>query len=231
MKNPHDKSEYVKVDKTDGTASDVQSPQEAPEKQKKQKYSGAYYYVEKDEKTLATASFARTSLTIVAFLLQMVTLLLPEQAGAIYVSKHVASYALIYVFVTIFGMLCVSIWLMVMNQIRYKIQKRIIAEHAPKNGFKKRAYFGQELYMAILAAMTVFYLSFVCIRFDGWGLGAFFISLFSLAAAVVARQITHITLRDAELIRNAECRMQNDDGQAERDNATEAGENSEADAE
>lgn len=204
MKNPHEKSEYVKMDENgeNGAAvSDVQSPQETrTEKQKKQKYSGAYYYVDKDEKTLATVTFIRTTLTIVAFLLQMVTLLLPEQAGAMYVSKHVASYALLYVAVTIFGMLFVSIWLMIMNQIRYKIQKRITAEHAPKKGFKNRAYFGQELYMAVLAAMTVFYLSFVCIRFDGWGLGAFFLSLLSLAAAVVARQITHLTLKDAELI-------------------------------
>ena len=202
MKNPHDKSEYVKVDESADSAETTQetnSPQK-PEKQKKQKYSGAYYYVDKDERTLATASFARTSLTIAAFLLQMITLLLPGQDGAMYVSKHVASYALIYVFVTIFGMFIGSIWLMIMNQIRYKITKRIVAEHAPKNGFKKRAYFGQELYMAILSVMTVFYLTFVCIRFDGWGLGAFFISLVSLAAAVAARQITHITLKDAELI-------------------------------
>ena len=195
MKNPHEQSEYVKVDEQS-----PELPQEKPEKKDKKKYSGAYYYVDKDEKTLATMSFVRTLLTTGAFLLQLVTLLMPGQAGAMYVSKHVASYALIFVFVAFFGMFCVSIWLMIMNQLRYKIQKRIIAEHAPKNGFKKRAYFGQELYMAILAAMTVFYLSFVCIRFDGWGLGAFFISLFSLAAAVAARQITHLTLKDAELI-------------------------------
>ncbi|MCH5154825.1 MAG: hypothetical protein J1F71_06395 [Clostridiales bacterium] len=213
MKNPHEQSEYVKVNENGEigeTAPELQSPKEKqPEKQKKQKYSGAYYYVEKDERTLATMSFVTKTLTIAAFLLQMVALLLPGQAGAMYVSKHVASYGLMYVFVTVFGMFCVSVWLMIMNQIRYKIQKRIIFEHAPKKGFKNRAYFGQELHMAVLSVMTVFYLSFVCIRFDGWGLGVFFISLVSLAAAVAARQITHITLKDAELIRNETATEQN----------------------
>ena len=206
MKNPHEQSKYVKMDEDeqDAEKAQTQAPQQEqpPEKPKKQKYSGAYYYVDKDEERLSLMSFTKTTLTIIAFMLQLITLLLPEQAGAIYVSKHIASYGLIYVLFTLFGMFCVSVWLMVMNQIRYKIQKRIVAEHAPKNGFKKRAYFGQELYMAVLSVMTVFYLSFVCIRFDGWGLGSFFISLVSLAAAVAARQITHITLRDAQLIKN-----------------------------
>ncbi len=191
MKNPHSKSDYVKVD-TD----------KQPEKtdRKKAKLSGAYYYVDKDVERLATMSFARTALTIIAFLLQIVVLLFPEQAGAMYVSKHIASYGLLYVFCTFFGMFAVSIWLIVMNQIRYKITKRIPVERAPKNGFKRRAYFGLELHMAVMAVMTAFQLSFVCIRFDGWGFGAFFVSLLSLAAAVAARQITHLTLRNAELI-------------------------------
>lgn len=216
MKDPHNQSEYVKLD-DNATAESPQTAQDetAQKKQKKPKYSGAYYYVNKDEDKLATMSFAKTSLTIIAVLLQLVVLLLPEQAGAIYVSKHVSSYGLIYVLFTIFGMFCVSIWLIIINQIRYKIAKRIPVEHAPKNGFKKRAYFGQELYMAVLSVMTVFYLSFVCIRFDGWGLGSFFISLASLGAAVAARQITHLTLKDAELIGNPESGVQNDDENAE----------------
>lgn len=210
MKNPHDKSEYVKVDdkapeqplsaESDGAAEQSGKV----EKKKTSKYSGAYYYVDKDEKRLATISFVRTSLTILAFLLQLVALIFPEQAGAMYVSKHIGSYGLFYVVFTVLGMFCVSIWLMVMNQVRYRIAKRIIAEHAPKNGFKNRAYFGQELYMAVLSIMAAFQLSFVCIRFDGWGLGAFFVCLASLGAAVAARQITHITLKDAQLIQNAE---------------------------
>ncbi|MDE6294318.1 MAG: hypothetical protein K2L88_06845, partial [Clostridiales bacterium] len=215
VKNPHEQSEYVKVDEPDTSADGVtenaeQSPAtdeyaEPTKKAKaKKKLSGAYYYVDKDEERLAAMSFARTTLTIIAFLLQMVALLFPEQAGAMYVSNHIASLGLFYVLFTIFGMGCVSIWLMVMNQIRYKIQKRIVAEYAPKNGFKNRAYFGQELYMASMAVMAVFQLSFVCIRFDGWGLGAFLVCLASLAAAVAARQLTHITLKDAELVQNAE---------------------------
>ncbi len=221
MKNPHDKSEYVNMndnaaeqaepqnDEATPVAEQVVNNAESAEKnnepeksarKKKPKYSGAYYYVDKDEKTLATRSFVRTLLTTVAFLLQLVALIFPEQAGAMYVSKHIGSYGLLYVVFTVFGMFGVSIWLMVMNQIRYKITKRITAEHAPKKGFKNRAYFGQELYMAMLAVMAAFQLSFVCIRFDGWGLGAFFVCLASLGAAVAARQITHATLKDAELI-------------------------------
>ncbi|MCH5156008.1 MAG: hypothetical protein J1F69_05310 [Clostridiales bacterium] len=215
MKNPHNQSEYVKMD--EAPAAPQPQDGQTTKKQKKPKYSGAYYYVDKDEAKLATMSLAKTSLTIIAFMLQVVTLLLPEQAGAIYVSKHIASYGLIYVLFTIFGMFCVSVWLMVMNQIRYKIAKRIVAEHAPKNGFTRRSYFGQELYMAVLSVMAAFQLSFVCIRFDGWGLGAFFICLASLGCAVASRQITHITLRDAQLIKNEEYTKQNEDEPAEQE--------------
>ncbi len=206
MKNPHDKSEYVKVDdkapeqpqQQEAAEQDGQNVEKS-EKQKMPKYSGAYYYVDKDEKRLATMSLIRTSLTILAFMLQMIALTFPEQAGAMYVSNNIASYGLFYV-VLLFVIFIASIWLMVMNQIRYKITKRITAEFAPKNGFKNRAYFGQELYMALTAVMAAFQLSFVCIRFDGWGLGEFFVCLASLGAAVAARQITHVTLKDAELI-------------------------------
>ncbi|MDE7107044.1 MAG: hypothetical protein K2O39_01840, partial [Clostridiales bacterium] len=105
MKNPHDKSEYVKVDdkapeqpltpdgdgaaEQDGQNVDATERVEKTEKGKKPKYSGAYYYVDKDETRLATMSFLRTSLTILAFILQMVALIFPEQAGAMYVSKHI----------------------------------------------------------------------------------------------------------------------------------------------
>ncbi|MDE7406049.1 MAG: hypothetical protein K2M89_04180 [Clostridiales bacterium] len=214
MKNPHNKSEYVKVDdkvsaeqplsaESEAAEHDGQKVEKIDEKKKTPKYSGAYYYVDKPEPKLVTMSFAQKSLTIAAFMLQMVALIFPEQAGAIYVSKHIGSYGLFYV-VFVFVMFVASIWLMVMNQIRYKITKRIAAEHAPRKGFKNRAYFGQELYMAVLAVMAAFQLSFVCIRFDGWGLGAFFVCLASLGAAVAARQITHVTLKDAQLIQNAE---------------------------
>lgn len=211
MKNPHDKSEYVKVD--DSAESVPQEavqeqpapaePTEAPKKETKDKppkFSGAYYYVDKDERKLASMSFARTALTIASFLLQVTALFMPEQAGALYVSDHVTSYALIYAMVVIFGVGCVSLWLMVMNQIRYKFAKRITYEYAPRKGFKNRAFFGLELHMGIMAAMAFFHLTFVCIRYDGWGLGAFFISLASLGASVAAREITHQTLKDAVLI-------------------------------
>lgn len=205
MKNPHDKSEYVKVDDgadsvPQGTTQEPAEPSENSKKDKPAKFSGAYYYVDKDERKLASMSFARTSLTIASFMLQMIALLMPEQAGAIYVSHHVTSYALIYSMVVIFGVGCVSLWLMVMNQIRYKFAKRITYEYAPRKGFKNRAFFGLELHMGVMAAMAAFHLTFVCIRYDGWGLGAFFISLASLGASVAAREITHQTLKDAEFI-------------------------------
>lgn len=209
MKNPHEQSEYVKVDEpeiagedaaeTESSAAEENVTTPKKGKEKKAKFSGAYYYVNKDEQHLATMSFARTMLTIIAFMLQIVVLLFP-QAGTAYVSEHVASLGLFYVLFVIFGMGCVSIWLMIMNQVRYKIQKRIVAERAPKNGFKKRAYFGQELFMASMAIMAAFQLSFVCFSFDGWGLGGFFICLASLGAAVAAREVTHRTLKDAELV-------------------------------
>lgn len=212
MKNPHERSEYVKVDEPENTSADSASENaeqtpaavvnaETPkkEKKKKAKLSGAYYYVDKDEQHLATMSFARSSLTLIAILLQMVVLLFP-QAGTKYVNDHVASLGLFYVLFVIFGMGCVSIWLIIMNIFRYKIQKRIVAEYAPKNGFKNRAYFGQELFMASMAIMAAFQLSFVCFKFDGWGLVGLFLCLASLGAAVAARQITHLTLKDAELI-------------------------------
>lgn len=230
MKDPHNSTKYVQVDKKDdeptpnaSDAPDAESPADGqvppPEqngKTKKPKFSGAYYYVDKDEQKLATASFARTTLTIIAFMLQVVALLFPEQAGAIYVSKHIASYGLIYVLFTVFGLVGVSIWLMITNQFVYKIAKRIPVERAPKHGFTRRAFFGQELYIAVNAAMSVFQLSFVCIRFDGWGLGAFFVCLAALAAAVAARQVTHLTLKDAELIPAPDGEaIEKDDGSAE----------------
>ncbi len=217
MKNPHDVSTYSTVDEepnktetpdaaetpetveTPETAEAVDKPAEKRKKQKRE-LSGAYYYVEVDAQKLATASFARTALTVIAFLLQLTVQIMPIQAGAEYVSKHISSYAFFYMLFTIFGVGVVSIWLCIMNIVRYKFVKRIPVEHAPKGGFQKRAYFGAELYMAVNAVMLVFQLSFVCIKYDGWGLAGLFITAAALAAAVAARQVTHLTLRHSEHI-------------------------------
>ena len=211
MKNPHDVSTYSTVDEepnktetpeTAETTETTEATNEPAEKRKKQKreLSGAYYYVDVDAQKLATASFARTALTVIAFLLQLTVQMMPIQAGAEYASKHISSYAFFYMLFIIFGIGVVSIWLFVMNIVRYKFDKRIPVERAPKGGFKKRAYFGAELYMAVNAVMLVFQLSFVCIKYDGWGLAGLFITAAALAAAVAARQVTHLTLRHSELI-------------------------------
>lgn len=193
MKNPHDKAEYKKVD--------GEKPKETTETSStpKSKFSGAYFYVNVDDKKLAEMSFARTLLTVIAFLLQIVALMLP-QSGYAYVTDHYPSYAYAYVLFTLFGMIGVSFWLFVMNQVRYKFIKRIPEERAPRGGFKHRAYFGAELYMAVNAAMFVFELSFVCMSYNGAGLGALFVCAAATAASVAARQITHLTLKNSEYI-------------------------------
>lgn len=204
MKDPHDVSTYKTVDEPPEPVETTETPetQTPTDKHKKQKreLSGAYYYVDVDAQKLATASFTRTTLTVIALLLHLVVQIMPIQAGADYVSKHISSYALFYVLFTIFGIGVVSVWLCIMNIVRYKFDKRIPVERAPKGGFKKRAYFGAELYMAVNAVMFVFQLSFVCIKYDGWGLAGLFVTAAALAAAVAARQVTHLTLRHSELI-------------------------------
>lgn len=172
----------------------------APTEPQKRESSGAYYYVPTDERRLALYSLLRSVLTTVAFAIQILVLLLPAQAGALFVSKHIVAYALLYVFVVIFGVLGVSIWLTVMNKRRYKIAKRIPFEYAPKRGFSGRVYFGLELYMVINGVMAVFELSFVFIRFDVPGLIALLLCLCALGAAIAARTITHVALKDAELV-------------------------------
>ena len=210
MKDPHNVSEYTtvpapqdgeEVARTEQADSGMtaQAEQSVKQKQKKKKaLSGAYYYVDADEKRLSEMAFARTMLTVIAFMLQIVVLLLP-QGGLEYVTNNLSSYAYAYMWI-VFVMIAVSVWLFVMNAIRYKLVKRIPKEYAPKKGFKRRAYFGAELYIAVNALLFVIELSFVCIHYDGWGLGAMFLCLLATAAAVAARMITWFTLRDSELI-------------------------------
>lgn len=215
MKNPHDKSEYTQVDENaseqpiENAAIEQNQPTEQPpaekpptrvKKQKKPKFSGAYYYVHGDEKPLAEKAFIRTVTTIVAFCLQMVVIwLLPKQQYSDYIPLNLPSYALIYV-LAVFVTIAVSIWLMVMNSTRYRFRKRIPVEYAPKKGFKRRAFFGNELYIAVNALITAMQISFACLAYDPITLVAVFLSAAATAAAVVARQVTHIALRDSELV-------------------------------
>lgn len=234
MKNPHDKSEYKKIDEqtspvadgasepvaqnSDGGGSAAQdgAPQQAePTKKKKQRLSGAYYYVDTDEKKLAEQAFIRTTLTIIAFMLQVVVLLMP-QGGLEYVTHKIPSYSYAYMWI-VFVMLGTSIWIVIMNMTRYKFRKRIPIEYAPRNGFKYRAFFGAEVYMVINAVMVVLELSFVCIHYDGVGLGALFVCAAALGCAIAARQVTNFALKNAELVPAPDA-PQDDDKTAESEN-------------
>ena len=195
MKNPHDTSEYQKIE--DEPAGESVTPNEKSEK--KPRFSGAYYYVNVDDKKLAEMSFCRTTLTIIAFMLQMAAQLF-NPAGAEYALNHAPSYAYFYVLFFIFGIIGVSIWLFVMNIVRYKFIKRIPVERAPRGGFGKRAYFGAELYMAVNSLMVVFNIVFMCMSFDWQGFGAMTVTLAATAAAVGAREVTNLTLRHSDLV-------------------------------
>lgn len=166
--------------------------------QKKPKLSGAYWYSDKDEQFLARRAFDKTLLAVVALLLQVTALLFP-QGGLEYVTKNIPSYAYAYMW-AVFVMLGVSVFVVIMDMKRYKPAKRIPVEHAPKNGFKRRAFFGEEMFVVVNAIIFIMELSFVIIAFDGWGLAAVFVCAAALAAAVLERQTTVATLKDVELI-------------------------------
>ncbi len=180
------------------TAETDKLPDMPAKKQKKKKLSGAYYYTETDEAQLAKASFNRTLAAVIALLLQIVVLMLP-QGGLEYVTRELPSYAYAYMW-AVFVMLIASVYVIVMNMTRCKLKKRIPKEYAPRRGFKRRTFFSSELYIAVNALIFVIEFSFVCIRYDGIGLTAMFISLLATAAAVGARQIGWLALRNAELI-------------------------------
>lgn len=193
MKNLHDTQNYTPVD--------TPPPAEQSKKHKgKRKLSGAYYYVDKDEKKLATLGLIRSALTVLAFILQVIVLIMPPQDGAMYVSKYITSYAFIYVLIIVFGLFFTSIWLMIMNQVRYKFTKRIPVEYCPKHGFNRRAFFGNELYVGVHAVLLAIQISFVCISYDGVGLAALFICAAALAAAIAARELTRRTFKCATLV-------------------------------
>lgn len=202
MKNFHDDKNYEKVEPTaNETEPNVatQNAENTPEKRKaKKKPTGAYFYVHTDADKLKEAAFARTMLTIIAFMLQVVVLAMP-QGGLEYITNNIPSYAYAYMWI-VFVMIGVSVWLFVMNAVRYKIVKRIPVERAPKKGFKRRAYFGAELYIAVNALLFVIELSFVCIHYDGFGLASMFLCLLAVGAAVGARMVTWLALRNSERV-------------------------------
>lgn len=189
MNDPHDKQNYSVVGE--------QPVSERPKTSKK-KLSGAYYYVDTDEQKLREQAFIRTVLTIIAVMLQLITLALP-QGGLEYITENIPSLAYAYMW-AVFVMLAIAVWLIIMNAVRYKIVKRIPVERAPKKGFANRAYFGAELYIASNAMTVVFELVFVCIHFDAVGLIAFFVCAGATVAAVFARIVTHNALKNSTLV-------------------------------
>lgn len=168
------------------------------EKRKKQKFSGAYYYVEGDAQEIIKNGFIRTLFTILAFLMQCVVLLFP-QAGLEHVTNNYPSYAFTYMFL-VFVFLGTSIYVIIMNFTRYKFVKRIPKERAPKSGFKRFVFFGTELYMVYNAVIFAIEISFVCFAYDGWGLAGVFVSALAAGCAVGARIYTHNTLKNSTLI-------------------------------
>lgn len=199
----------------DQNAIDTQAKNDPPDDKKtakrKNKFSGDYYYIDTDRETLAKNSFIRTLLTVIALMLQIVVLLLP-QGGLEYITENIPSYAYIYMW-SVFVMLAVSIYNIIMNFTRYKFDKRIPKERAPRRGFKNRTFLGTELFMAVNAFMLAVEISFVCISYDGVGLAAVFVCAAALAASVLARQTALYTLRSAQLIRADD--SQKDDRQSD----------------
>lgn len=201
MKSPHDQSEYQKIDDApDSTPeqTDVQATEnQAPVKRIK-KLSGAYFYVETDEKKLSELAFIRSLLAIIALLLQMVVLCLP-QGSLEYVTNTYPSVSFCYMLAVLVAIV-VAIWFIIMNMTRYKFSKRIPVEYAPKSGFGRRAFFGNELYIATNALILVFEIMFLCFKYDGVGLAGMFVCALALGAAIAARQVTHYALKNSTLI-------------------------------
>lgn len=195
MENRHDPDNYTAVD--DPADNKAEEPA-ADEKNKKQ--SDAYYYVDVDEDKLKEYSSIRTILTVLAVLLQIVPLILP-QGGLEFVATRYPSYAYAYTWLVLV-MLGISVWLIIMTLLRYKIAKRIPAKFAPKSGFGKRVYFGTELFMPTNAVIFILELSFVCFKFDGYGFVGMILSALALCSSIAARQVTHAALKSAVLVDN-----------------------------
>lgn len=202
MENP-ETTEPVEQTPDENTESQTPPPDEKavadkPRKKKKKGLSGAYWYSVKEDADLVRNSQIRTLVHVIALMLQLVILVLP-QSGLEYVTKYISSYAFVYMW-AVFIMIGVSVYVIIMDCTRYKLKKRIPVEHAPKNGFKRRAFLTAELGIAINALLLVFELSFVCIYYDGFGLFGMFLAAAATGMAVWARIIENTTLKDAELI-------------------------------
>lgn len=183
------------TEKTTENTTDVNNQSSRPKKIQ----SGDYYYASQSEQYLSKAAFICTALVCISMILQLIVLCFP-QAGSKYVSEHMPSYAYVYIW-TVFITLAANVYAAAMSLTRRKITKRILANRAPRRGFKYRTFFCYELLCFMSLVLFAIELSFVCICYDGWTLAAVFITALALAAAVCARQFSHNVLKTTTLIR------------------------------
>lgn len=193
MSNETEKNTEPEKEKTESA-----SQNKKPAKQKKQKYSGAYWYLQQADEDLTRLSFTRALLSIVAFMLQLVALALPQE-GVKFVTYNYPSYSYGYMWV-VFIMMAVAVYTIVVNFTRNKLIKRIPVERAPKNGFKFFAYIPEEIFVLVLFVLFGMEMSFVCLAFDGVGLVGMFLALISLGIQIWSRTIAVKVLRTAERI-------------------------------
>ncbi len=187
----------------DASVSDSDGAKAAPTEPRKNPPHGSYWYTLTEESELIKLSQIRSLIYIIALMLQLVILALPQK-GLEYVTYHISSYAFIYMW-CVFIMGGISLYVIIASFTRNKIRKRIPVERAPRGGFARRAFFASELLLAVNAVMFVFELSFVCIKYDGFGLLGMFLALASLGMTVWGRETEHLALKDAELVLPPDC--------------------------
>lgn len=184
-----------------GGNEEAETPDTAPVEssaKKKSRLSGTYWYIALDDEVLSRLSFTRALLTIIAFMLQLVVLLLPQD-GLEYVTNTIPSYAYVYMW-AVFIMIAAAIYAIVMCFTRNKLKKRMPVEHAPKRGFKFFTFPSTELFTILLIIIFGMEISFLCMAYDGYGLLGMFLCLGSLGVQIWSRMIAHNVLKTAELI-------------------------------
>ena len=83
---------------------------------KKPRFSGAYWFTDKSAEELQKQSAIRTMLTVIATLLQLVVLVLPQN-GIGYITEKLPSYAFAYM-CAVFVMLFTAVFVIIMNFYR-----------------------------------------------------------------------------------------------------------------
>ena len=166
-------------------------------KQSKKRKTGvdAYYFIDVDPKEIAKYSLMRDLLSAGALILLFA---FPTAARA-FITENYPSIAYLYIWLAIV-MLAVSLYVCIMNFTLYKLNKRIPKKRAPKKGFEKRVFLGTELFIAANAVLTALEISFVCVKYDVWGVAATLVSAIATTLSVLARQASHVILRQASYI-------------------------------